>query len=311
LSAGDHGWLMAKARNNFVVLALLASFGSVTASPGDQRVKLPDGRMYFVTCAGKGTPTVILDAGWGSDHTNWGTVMPAIASKTRVCAVDRAGSGQSDPGPLPRDGKAVAGDLGAGLRAAKIKQPYVLVGASIGALYVRQFYDQQPGAVAGMVLVDGTVEHMQRRFETVFGPGAASLTPIILRARDCLVAAEAQASATPLQERCAVGPPTALRWGNRLSELETLFDATSLQLDQGRKSYGDLPIITLTAANTYPGAAGRLWFDLHKAVASRSSRGQSRLVADSGHNIARDQPEAVIEAVDDVIDMTRGKTAKR
>lgn len=293
-----------------VALALFASCGSASASPGDQRVKLPDGRMFFLNCAGKGAPTVILEAGYGSDHTSWKAVMPAIASKTRVCAYDRAGSGQSDPGPLPRDGNSVARDLDRGLRAAKIKAPYVLVGGSIGALYARQFYNLRPDAVAGLVLVDGTVEHMQRHFEAVYGPGAASLEPIIKRARDCLAAAETSGAPTLLPGGCTLGPPAALRWGNRLSELESLFSATSLQVDQGRQNYGDLPVITLTAANTYPGDAGRLWFDLHQQVARRSTRGEARLVAGSGHNIARDQPEAVIRAVDDVIDVARGKSAR-
>jgi hypothetical protein len=55
----------------------------------------------------------------------------------------------------------------------------------------------------------------------------------------------------------------------------------------------------------------RLWFDLHKEVAGRSSRGEARLVAGSGHNIARDQPGAVIQTVDDVTDIARRESAKR
>jgi pimeloyl-ACP methyl ester carboxylesterase len=56
---------------------------------------------------------------------------------TRVCAYDRAGYGFSDPGPLPRDTQHLADDLASLTKAAPLRPPYVLVGASLGGMVVR------------------------------------------------------------------------------------------------------------------------------------------------------------------------------
>ena len=72
----------------------------------------------------------------------------------RSCAYDRAGLGQSDPGPGPRDGLAVTHDLERLLVAADEPGPYILVGHSMAGLYVRLFTARNPDKVAGVVLVD-------------------------------------------------------------------------------------------------------------------------------------------------------------
>ena len=67
-------------------------------------------RLNF-TCLGKGSPTVVFDAGWSDWAPAWAVVQPRIAAFTRACAYDRAGSGFSDPGPLPRTTERIATEL--------------------------------------------------------------------------------------------------------------------------------------------------------------------------------------------------------
>ena len=97
-----------------------------------------------------------------------------------------------------------------------------------------------------------------------------------------------------------------------MSELDTLWTSTSQELDQGRASYGDIPLIVLTAAGTYAAApepardaSEGLWRRLHQEVAARSSRGEERLVDNASHMIMNDRPEAVIAAVREVVAQTR------
>ena len=52
--------------------------------------------------------------------------------------------------------RAVVSDLAGLMRAAKIREPYVLVGHSIGGLYARAYDEQHHRQVAGMVLVDSS-----------------------------------------------------------------------------------------------------------------------------------------------------------
>ena len=64
-------------------------------------------------------------------------------------------------------------DLRTLLRAAGEKGPYVLVGASMGGIYVRVFQMRYPDEVVGMVLVDPT--HEMRLFTTIEGKASRSL----------------------------------------------------------------------------------------------------------------------------------------
>lgn len=292
-----------------------------SAGPG-LLARLPDGRRLNFRCAGAGAPTVLLEGGYGADSLGWGRVKAALAKSYRVCSYDRAGAGYSDPGPLPRDGAAIARDLDRGLAAARIPGPYIVVGHSAGGLYVRLFSNRRPQDVVGMVLVDPSVEHQDRRFAALFGEGAAGLGPLQARAGQCLAAAEAGAlpSVEPPLDRCV--PPArpgqspaavaarraeALRpstWRARISELDTLWGATSDALDLGRQSYGDLPLVVLTADGTYAAApqAAReplasLWWGLHRELARRSTRGVSRQVEGSSHMMMTDRPDAIVAAV--------------
>ena len=98
-----------------------------------------DGRAMHIYCVGKGTPTVVLESGAGDDWIYWQKVQPEASRASRVCTYDRGGLGWSDPRPGRRDAHAIAADLHRLLAAAGERPPYVMVGASAGALYARMF----------------------------------------------------------------------------------------------------------------------------------------------------------------------------
>ncbi|MGI4878039.1 MAG: alpha/beta fold hydrolase [Janthinobacterium lividum] len=317
----------------FAALSLVAASPAILAGPPavlaeahpGTLVRLPDGRHLNFRCAGTGTPTVILEGGFAATSLAWGRVGALVARTNRVCAYDRAGSGFSDPGPEPRDGAAIARDLDDGLRAAGIGGPLVVVGHSAGGLYVRLFANRRPREVVGMVLVDPSVEYQDRRLAAVFGPGTGSVTGLRVRAANCLAAAAAGTlpSADPAVARCVPADRTdmpaavnaarraeAMRpatWSTQVSELDALWTTTSAEVAAGRASYGAMPLIVLTAGDTYsatPPAArvaiDRVWAGLHDEVAARSTRGQRRTVAGSGHLMMRDRPDAVAAAIAEV-----------
>jgi len=113
------------------------------------------GHRLHVNCAGSGSPTVILESGLGEAGAYWGWISTAVARDTKVCVYDRAGRGWSEPASVPQDGFAVARDLHVLLDRAHVQAPFVLVGHSSGAQYVRSFAGRYPEQVAGMVLLDG------------------------------------------------------------------------------------------------------------------------------------------------------------
>ena len=121
-----------------------------------QLVDVGDGRRLHLSCAGSGTPTVVLVPGYGSTSAVWGWIAPDVARDTRVCVYDRAGRGWSDPAPGQQDGIAIATDLNALLTNAHETPPYVLAGHSFGGLYARAFAARYPNETAGVVLLDST-----------------------------------------------------------------------------------------------------------------------------------------------------------
>jgi pimeloyl-ACP methyl ester carboxylesterase len=135
---------------------------SVLTTP---EIKVADvgGYKLAYECAGSGSPTVLLEAGYTASgiDTYGETILPEIAKHTRVCTYDRAGDGLSDARPAsvhPVTGGTQAKELHAMLAAAGVAPPYVVVGHSYGGMVVREFARLYPDAVTGMVLLDASSE---------------------------------------------------------------------------------------------------------------------------------------------------------
>lgn len=115
-----------------------------------------DGRELTLVCWGEGVPTVILETG-GTNIDEWSSEagVRQLAERGRVCTYDRAGTGASDPAPNEkRDADDVITDLGALLKAASVKGPYVLVGRSFGGMIVTYYAQEMPEDVLGVVVFD-------------------------------------------------------------------------------------------------------------------------------------------------------------
>lgn len=284
-------------------------------------VKLEDGRAINLDCRGSGSPTVILEAGFGANAGAWSRVQPALARTTRVCSYDRAGSGYSDPGPTPRDGPAIARDLDETLAAAGIGGPYVLVGHSAGGLYTRLFAARRPGEVQGLVLLDPTPE------QVVPTPGVNDgLDGQRRRVRRCLAAAQGTTPPSPEASEwigCVGRTPSAHDWAvaktpdtwrDQLSELDEMFGRTSAAVQRMGDLLHGVPAYVLTASDTanaseklrYAGNAS-LWELRHVQLAGRFEHGSQRTVL-SSHLIMIDRPEVVIEAVEAMVRAARAGT---
>ena len=318
-----------------ILVGALAVGGAVERSPpGDpgstpQRlVRLPDGRRMNLYCAGSGAPVVLLDAGWNGGVGSWGSVQPALAKTTRVCAFDRAGMGFSDPGRLPRDTRAIVSDLRQMLQAAHIPGPYVLVGHSMGALDMRLYASLHAKDAAGLVLVDPASEHQDARM------GARGENPMLAKLKACAEAAEAGklTAGTPDDARCTSASRASLPEPVRarlmaqqrdpgyqrtiFSEYENIATRDSDEIDAARRPLGDLPLIVLTAEKTglapamspeQVAAVSGMWRRMHDETATLSRRGENRLVMGSGHLMQVDKPDVVIGAVNEVVELVRKK----
>ena len=284
-----------------------------------------------ILCIGSGSPTVVLEAGLGDQIRAWAFVQPKISARTRTCSYDRAGLGFSDPSGRPGTSANAVADLHNLISAASIKPPYILVGHSLGGMYVRLYADRYPADVAGLVLVDPVSEEQGRRFSQL------DITTKALNAKyvewlrtDCIPAAtQGFDASSPLYRRC-VGEPdsrfspafnealaangsTAVHFQTVWSEWVNVFTTSSDEVRAAKRTYGDMPLIVLSRAPfaLQPGetqemrdAKNRLWMELHDDLARLSTRGVNQVVPGAGHYIQFDQPDAVVRAVVEVLEQT-------
>jgi pimeloyl-ACP methyl ester carboxylesterase len=128
---------------------------AASPAPGEM-VDVGEHRLH-INCLGQGSPTVVLDSGWGYTSVEWSAwVQPEVAKHTRVCAYDRAGMSWSEPGLGAPDATRTTAELHTLLQEADEEGPYVLVGHSLAGLYSRIYAERYPEEVAGMVLVDSS-----------------------------------------------------------------------------------------------------------------------------------------------------------
>jgi pimeloyl-ACP methyl ester carboxylesterase len=285
------------------------------------------GRHINMHCAATGAPTVVLMAGLFSWSVVWYKTQPAIAQQTRVCAFDRAAYGFSDPALQPQIISEVVEDLHKALHAGSIPGPYVLVGHSLGGLEARVYAQRWPEDVVGMVLVDtspaaeGLIDENQPDFDAA--AGRESYVAYMMHCASLAEHGAFQQSSAELTDCSAVLPsdtPAAFRkvWPQfftasyfeaKASLMSGLYNHRYDSADHHR--LGAMPLVVLSIEHPWgvgtPAVArldrsyGKVWNALHADLARLSSHGVHRIIKQSGHEIQLDQPQAVIDAVDEVL----------
>lgn len=292
------------------------------------------GRRLNLFCLGSGSPTVVFETGSGRAGWDWFQVQPAVAKRTRACIYDRAGLGFSDPIARPATAANAAKDLHFLLKNSRVPGPYVLVGNSYGAMVAQQFALRPKADVAGLVLLDAQHEDELARLDKLTNGGMSEgFAGIVEMNRACLAAAEKGFMAgSALEQQCVSGAEdsfgpalaaadTAMKrkpsfWRANVSEAENIYTTSAQQLRTARKSFGDLPLVSLTRGiSPYlvpgqpPSATNQAIEAENKAmqdeVAALSKRGSNRVVDGAQHAIHLSQPEAVVQAVLQVLDMMK------
>jgi pimeloyl-ACP methyl ester carboxylesterase len=112
---------------------------------------------HQIRIEGSGARTIILASGLGDTLDVWKDIQPRIAAHcTRTVSYTRAGYLGSDPAMGTRDSATIVNELRAELDQRNIRPPYVLVGHSLGGLYMQYFARNYPSEVSGLLLVDST-----------------------------------------------------------------------------------------------------------------------------------------------------------
>jgi pimeloyl-ACP methyl ester carboxylesterase len=284
------------------------------------------GRRLHIDCTGSGSPTVILEAGGGAYAIDWALVQPKIAETTRVCSYDRAGLGWSDAGPADETVEETVSDLHSLLDAAGEKGPYVLVGASIGGIYIQAYQHAFPKDVAALVFtnssgrvglkvkdkVDLLWKLSEDEIRSVYPLPASAKGPAPTKEDDPFdrLPADLKAMRLWLDVRsweawnpAKTGPESMLSWRK---EFVREFDASGA----GRtRPLGELPVIVVASDP----AAGESQCKERQTASScldyLSTNTVHIVAAGSRHEIHLYQPDSVIRAIEQAVSAVRGHTA--
>lgn len=238
-----------------------------------------DGHDLAVRCTGLGDPTVVILHGWIDEpgirsHDLYGPLTAELERDFRVCDYDRANVGDSEVVPGTQTPQMVAADLDGLMDALGDPGPYVLLGQSAGGMVASVYAVAHPDKVAAMVMVDASFD------EEVTLEGAGMLPK-------------------------GVGPcdPANRRFDGEVS-LQRIDNCAMYEWAYERRDRRPTVPLVYLAARQAPWSGytdfGPEYTEkivpLQKAYAASWSPGRFIWV-DSGHEIHREKPDVVADAV--------------
>jgi pimeloyl-ACP methyl ester carboxylesterase len=228
-------------------------------------------------------PTVVLESGLGGGSFAWAWVQPQVAQFARIIAYDRAGLAWSEASDAPHDADEVTEQLHALLERIHAPRPYLLVGHSLGGLFVLRFVERYRDEVGGLVLVDavsplmnGQVDDYDYRHPwsvVAFGDMLANLGLVNV------FGIPPQIGLLPQKARDAADYfiHSPLHWDTMLQETAEL--EHSLAQTRTGSGFGDLPLIVLSATRDRPQG----WTELQRGFARLSRDHEWRQAPGTDH----------------------------
>jgi pimeloyl-ACP methyl ester carboxylesterase len=244
------------------------------------------------TVFGSGEPAVVVEPSLGGFAAAWRQIARKLAGDTTVVTYNRAPYGASSPARDGRRPREVAEDLDGVLKALGITGPLVLVGHSLGGIYLRTYAALHLDRVAGMVLVDSSHEAQGKIIPKYLSPrdrllAALTLPQMIIRSREWCGGADRRSNITEYL------------MFKRLSAADQALASGAL---------GDRPLIVVTrgpASKTRPGRLWEAWYELQQDLARLSANSRHVVSESPDHYLNDGDPELVIGAISAVVRSAR------
>lgn len=251
-----------------LVFAAMAHAGEVPVSR--------DGYSLHVEQQGQGPVVVVFESGFGQGAGVWKDLIANLGAECRCISYARAGLGESGTDGKPKTIEEHLQDLSAVIDTVAPNRKVVLVGHSYGGLLATEFARAHPGRLQGLVLVDPATMGQRHAFK---------------RANRDRVLADDKALLSML-------PP------NMAEDYRLLITQLDSEEAASSRSLPDLPVALLTSTQvsaepfvfeeTAQGKA--LWKRQHAELFAGFSHGIHQYY-DTGHNIHREDPKAVADAI--------------
>jgi pimeloyl-ACP methyl ester carboxylesterase len=258
-------------------------------------------------------PTVVFESGLSGTLDSWHRVAPAVAEFAPVVLYERAGVGWSEASPLPHDAAHVSEQLHRLLQVLEVTPPFVLVGHSMGGLYVLGHAAQWPDDVAGAVLVDSShpdqtngqdpaQSDLTKRVRLAAAAAPFGVARLFLKAGLVPLPAEGEA-----RNRYVAANSTRRHLLTVVREIE-VWNLLTRQV-AATKGLAGKPLIVLTAGADHDAH----WFELQRDLATLSSLGVQRTITNATHISITDLPEhaaVVASAIREVVEQARKRAGR-
>ena len=136
--------------------------------PHKQKAQIQGSALEYVM-SGSGAPPIILVNGSSGPVEGWYRVYAELETFSTVFAYNRPSIGGSDRPNHPQRGDVIVTTLRELFAAVGLNLPYLLVGHSLGGLYVNLYARRFPHKVAGVIFLDAAApgdEVLQDNYQT-------------------------------------------------------------------------------------------------------------------------------------------------
>lgn len=265
------------------MLSLALACAAATAHAGETQVART-GYSLQADQQGQGPITVVFESGFGQGGSVWKDTIASLGIDCTCITYARAGLGKSGTDGTPKTIEQHLQDLGAVMDSLAPDRKVVLVGHSYGGLLATEFARKYPQRLVEVVLVDPAT--MGQRHDA-------------LRADRKRVLADDKTLLSMLP------PKMAADYKLLIAQLDS--DSAAAP-----RSLPDLPVALLTSTRVAAEpmvfeetAEGKdLWKREHAELFAGASRGFHQYYA-TGHNIHRENPKAVADAIRSVVTMSK------
>lgn len=248
--------------------------------PHKQKAQVQAVALEYVM-SGAGVPPIILVNGAGGPIEGWHRVYAELETLSTVFAYNRLGMGGSDRPNSPQSGDVIVTTLRELLVAVGLNPPYLLVGHSLGGLYVNLYARQFPDEVAGVIFLDAAApgdEVLQDNYQT------------------------------PLQY--ILNKLSGLFKPGKNSHAEVQFVHETVEQIRNAEPFPDIPLMVISGGKGMSSMlvtekARQIRSENQKALASLSPYGEQIIASQSGHFPQFTEPELIINAIRQMLERLR------
>ncbi len=140
----------------FLLVAAFIGLNAFSEAKKDSGIAAVNGQKIYYEVYGEGTPIVLLHGAYMNIEMNWSQMIPELAKKRKVIALEMQGHGHSSDSERPFDVKSMATDVAEVLKYLKVNEPADVVGYSMGGIIALQFIIDHPAAVRDLVIISST-----------------------------------------------------------------------------------------------------------------------------------------------------------